>query len=408
MQLSKEQRILLNLISISISENAENLILSKEELSCVDFVKVAKESILQAVTMQAFNAVSNYKRYFSQALYDKWQEFAVDFMRADLKSINAQNELVKILDENSFNYAIIKGTSASRYYKLPYERALGDVDFLIEGENAQAIEKVLIKNGYKKLPMPHSNHVVFTKPNAHLEMHFEVAGLPNNRHKKTIKDYISNTVKTAVKTDIDGNTFNAPLDAKHGIIILLHTQHHLLSEGLGLRHLCDLAVFVQKTHTQDFWVKEIIPLTKKIGLYKFLSAMVKTCVNYLKIDTPSWLEDGYDTLASEIISDVFLSGNLGRKDKVRANSGILLAKRGEKVRGAYTTLAISLHKAVLLKFPYVKKYWILYPFIYLFKAIQNLLRVIFGKRTSIKKMIHEAKKRQALYDKLEVYKTKEN
>ena len=408
MQLSKEQHVLLNLISISISENADNLILSEQELSGVDFVKVAKESIYQAVTMQTFNAVSNYKRYFPKAVYDKWQEFAINSMRSNFKVLNAQNELIKILDENSFNYAIIKGTSASSYYKLPYERTLGDVDFLIDPQKREQIEEVLIKNGYTKSPMAHVSHTVFTKPKAHLEMHFQVVGLPNNEYKQTVIDFLSNTTQTAVKKEIDGNVFNAPLDAYHGLIILLHTQHHLLGEGLGLRHLCDVAVFVQKTHKEYFWIKEIIPLTKKIGLYKFLSAIVKTCVDYLKIDAPAWLEDGYSELATEIICDVFLSGNLGNKDEVRARSGMLIAKKGNKKHGAVLTLVISLHKAVLLKYPFVKKWWILYPFIYGYKAIQNVFRMIFGKRTSINKMIPEAKKRQALYDKLEVYKTKEN
>ena len=136
--------------------------------------------------------------------------------------------------------------------------------------------------------------------------------------------------------------------------------------------------------------------------------MVKTCVEYLKIPRPSWLEDFESPTPEEIILDVFSSGNMGKKDEVRARSGMLIAKKGNKKRGAIATLAISLHKAVLLKYPFVKKWWILYPFIYIYKAIQNLLRMAFGKRTSITKMVPEAKKRQTLYDKLEVYQTKEN
>ena len=408
MELSKEQRVLLNLISISISNEPSKILLYEEDLLGVDFVKVAKESIYQAVTVQAFNAVSNYKKHFSTAIYNKWQEFAVNSISSNLKVLKAQNDLVEVMKENGFPYAIIKGTSASYYYKTPYERSLGDVDFLIDAGNREEIEKLLIEKGYEKDPMAHISHVIFTKPNAHLEMHFEVAGLPDNEHKKRVKEFLEPTVETAKVTDIDGNYFSTPKEIYHGVIILLHTQHHLLGEGLGLRHLCDLAVFVQKTRCEDFWPNDIIPLLKEIGLYKFLQVMVTACVNYLNIDRPSWLIDGYDDLASEVIGDVMQSGNMGKKDKVRANSGMLLAKKGKKKRGAISTLAISLHRAVLIKYPFVKKWWIIYPFIYIYKAVQNVLRMIFGKRTSLNKMIPEAKKRQALYDKLDVYKTKEN
>ena len=408
MELSKEQRVLLNLISISISNEPSKILLYEEDLLGVDFIKVAKESIYQAVTVQAFNAVSNYKKYFSTAIYNKWQEFAVGSISSNLKVLKAQNDLVEVMKESGFPYAIIKGTSASYYYKTPYERSLGDVDFLIDAGNREEIEKLLIEKGYVKDPMAHISHVIFTKPNAHLEMHFEVAGLPDNEHKKRVKEFLEPTVETAKVTDIDGNYFSTPKEIYHGVIILLHTQHHLLGEGLGLRHLCDLAVFVQKTKCEDFWPNDIIPLLKEIGLYKFLQVMVTACVNYLNIDRPSWLIDGYDDLASEVIGDVMQSGNMGKKDKVRANSGMLLAKKGKKKRGAISTLVISLHRAVLIKYPFVKKWWILYPFIYIYKAVQNVLRMIFGKRTSLNKMIPEAKKRQALYDKLDVYKTKEN
>ena len=47
MEISKEQKLLLNLIAMSLSDQPEKLKLSNEELSGVDFVKVAKESIYQ-------------------------------------------------------------------------------------------------------------------------------------------------------------------------------------------------------------------------------------------------------------------------------------------------------------------------------------------------------------------------
>lgn len=408
MEISKEQKLLLNLIAMSLSSEPEKLKLSTEELSGVDFVKVAKESIYQAVTVQAFNSAWAYKDVIPAPIFNKWQEFVVNAMQSNLKVIKAQDELVSLLDKNAFKYAIIKGTSASSYYSVPFDRKLGDVDFLINPTDQDEIEKLLIENGYQKDPMAHISHVVFKKPDAHLEMHFEVAGLPENEHKQTVRTFVSPTVETAENKTIEGSTFKAPTDLYHGAVILLHTQHHMLGEGLGLRHLCDLATFVQKTHDKPFWTEELIPFIKEIGLYKFLSVLVKTCVEYLKIEEPSWLENFETPTAEEVISDVMSSGNLGQKDEVRAKSGALLAKKGEKKRGAIATLAISLHKAVLLKYPIVKKVWILYPFVYIFKAVQNVLRMIFKKRTSITQMIPEAKKRQALYDELEVYKTKEN
>lgn len=405
MQLSKEQQVLLNLIAMSISDNPDSLILSNEDLTGVNFITVAKESIFQAVNIQAYSQAYRYKDCVTEPVLNKWEEYAVSLTMSNLNVLTQQNELVQILNESGYKYAIIKGTSSSTYYKNPSQRALGDVDFLIKREDKDAIEKLLVEKGYEKDAMAHSSHVIFKKPGAHLEMHFEIAGLPDNEYRDLIRKFVEPTVETAVEKELESSKFLSPISTYHGLIIILHTQHHMQADGLGLRHLCDFAVFVSKTHKEEFWQKDLLPLLKKIGLYKFLCVMVNACVNYLKIPKPDWVIDFVEPTAKDVMLDVFTGGNLGKKDNVRSRSGMLIAQKGRKKRGALATLAVSLHKAVLLKYPIVKKWWILYPFVYTYKAIQNVLRMIFGKRVSITQMAPEAKKRQNLYDKLEIYKT---
>ena len=37
----------------------------------------------------------------------------------------------------------------------------------------------------------------------------------------------------------EGEKIRIPAPFHHGLILLLHTVHHMLGEGIGLRHLCD-------------------------------------------------------------------------------------------------------------------------------------------------------------------------
>jgi hypothetical protein len=134
-----------------------------------------------------------------------------------------------------------------------------------------------------------------------------------------------------------------------------------LDDGLGLRHLCDWAAFVKATQNEAFWTEELLPLMKEIGIMKYASVATKLCATYLHIPCPAWAADADDTLCDGLLADVFLGGNFGRKNNERARSGSLIAKKGEKKRGPIAAMAVSLHRAILLKYPIVKKVWILYP-----------------------------------------------
>jgi hypothetical protein len=315
----------------------------------------------------------------------------------------AQADMAELMREKGFGYIVIKGESSAAYYPNPELRALGDVDFLIDTSRQAEIENALMQAGYERDGMEHISHRIFRKVGAHLEMHYQVPGIPVGEKGDKVRAFLKDAVKCGECKQGGLAEFYAPCPKHHGLIILLHMQHHNLDDGLGLRHLCDWAAFVKATQNDTFWAEELLPLMKEIGIMKYASVATKLCATYLHIPCPTWAADADDALCDGLLADVFLGGNFGRKNNERARSGALIAKKGEKKRGPIATMAVSLHRAVLLKYPIVKKVWILYPFIYVWKVIKNLFQMMIGKKVSIGKMLPEAKKRQELYDKLEVF-----
>lgn len=404
--LTKEQEVLLNLTAMSISDSPQNLILPDSNLLNVDFKDVLRESIINSITFATFNVLSFYKKYISDEIYNAWNKRGLIALSNNYVVNSSQNELIKILNENNFKYTIIKGTSSSIYYPHPEYRALGDVDFLIDSESCEEITNVLIQNGYVKNPENHISHIIFNKENAHLEMHFKVAGIPNNEHKEEVENFLKLAIETSVNSTYDNSVFKSPSSLFHGVIIILHTQHHLLNEGLGLRHLCDFATFVNKTKDEKFWVAELIPFLKRVGLYNFVNIFTNLCVKYLNIEKPSWATNCESSLLDELILDILSSGNFGCKDVKKAKSAVYLAQKGEKDRGKLFNVLKKLHNAVLIKYPIVKKLWILYPFLFIYRFLRHLILIIFGKRQSVFTLMPEAEKRNKLYKKLKIFKTK--
>ena len=72
-ELTKEQKILLNLAAMSVSTTPSALILPKEELDGVDWKGIAEESMAQAIGLSAYDAAAVYKEYIPKEVYTSWK-----------------------------------------------------------------------------------------------------------------------------------------------------------------------------------------------------------------------------------------------------------------------------------------------------------------------------------------------
>lgn len=403
LKLTREQKILLNLTARSICENPSLITLEEGNFDGADWEGIVKEAIAQAVPLVTFDAVAIYKQHIPEDVYSRWKNIAAGVLRKDFMVAQSQADLIELLN-NKYPYIILKGMAAGAYYPNPELRALGDVDFLINPAQQEEIEEILIQAGYQKSHGDHPNHVVFRRPGAHLEMHFEVAGVPYGWQGEEVRAFLKDAVFNPQKCVQDMGEFNTPSDINHGLILLLHMQHHMLGEGFGLRHLSDWAVYVAKTYKESYWDETLIPFLKKIGLFTYTAIMTKTSAKYLQISCPEWAVSADDETCDEIMCDILTGGNFGQKDVNRAKSGMLISERGKSGtnHGAIYNLAHALHMNVL-RIPCVKKMPILYPFVYVWKAVRFLFLSMIGKRPSLVKMAPEAKKRKSVYEKLAIF-----
>lgn len=376
-------------------------------LSAEDWLAIKNESIAQAVALLAFDGTQKYKSLIPQNIYSAWFNASMKYLVNNSKVLTSQNNLVKILDNNNLSYVILKGLASASYYPDPKKRILGDVDFLIDPDEQALVETALINEGYKKDLEEHICHRAFKKPHEHFEMHFEVAGIPDGKAGNLFRDYLKSATNDY---SLNANpVFKNPLPEIHATVILLHTIHHLLGEGLGLRHLCDWAYFVDKTHNDTFWKYKFLPLLKKSGTLTFASIITKTAHIYLGTTCPEWAADTDNDLCEQVIIDLFNSGNLGKKDKNRAGAGKMISQNGKsgtknsKLKNQFLTLKNSMYYL----YPFLHKWKILYPFIFVWRIIRYLILMLYGKRPSLIKANAYANERLALYKQFKLYENTE-
>ncbi len=374
----------------------------------IDWKELIAESAKQAVSILAFDGACRYGNVLPEEAYNQWFALSTKSMMNGVRVMRAQQNLVQLMEGNGLSYFILKGAASAAYYPKPDARSFGDVDFLIDPAQRQTVEEKLVQAGYERWKQEHDCHVVYYKKGEHLEMHFEIAGIPYGRCGAKIRAFMAGAVQHYQECTFEGSTFRIPQPLYHGLILLLHMQHHMLGEGIGLRHLCDWGCFIAKTCTQPFWQETLLPFLQEIGLYTYARVMTRTCALYLHTPCPDWAGDVSPQLCNAVIQDIFTGGNFGRKDSRRSQSTVLVSQHGKTgtQHGALYNLICKMHSIVMSQYPILKKVPVLYPFFYFYRSVRFLWNQITGRRDPVLKLVPDARERRALYAQLHIFEIK--
>ena len=176
----------------------------------------------------------------------------------------------------------------------------------------------------------------------------------------------------------------------------------MLGEGLGLRHLCDWAAFLDRTANGAFW-PDLLSFLESVGLLTFAKVLTKTCSLALGSACPIWA-DGEEALSRAVLEDVLAGGNFGRKDAVRAAGGLLISEHGKEgtersmVKNAWRTLVHSTQ----LHYPQVKKTPVLWAVFLPVRGANLAWRVLTGRIAIRPGSVKAGKERLSVYERLRV------
>ncbi len=376
-----------------------------EAPSETEWKELAKESIKQAVALSCLQGLD--ANNIPEDVKQTWQNYAMRALRSNVNIHAHHAYLHQLLQQAGLPYVILKGSASAYYYTDPLMRAMGDVDFLVPKATLEKTGELLKAEGFVTIEENHVCHIVFQKDKIHLEMHFEPAGMPEGELGEKIRGYLSDIFEQASEVEVGGERFQKPNDFHHGLIILMHTYHHMLSEGIGLRHLCDWAAFVRHFEGEGF--AEIFQeKLSAVGLWKFAQILSYTSYLYLGLPYREWMGTQDEALCESVIQDVFAGGNFGSKDESRTVQGLSISDRGKggvKKKSKISQMFSSLNKAGKTRYPRLAKIPILNLFCFIPLGFRYVFRVMTGKRKRLKiaGSMKEAENRKQIYKQFELF-----
>jgi len=318
-----------------------------------------------------------------------------------------QEEVIRLLEAQSVRSVVLKGTSAARFYPYPDARCLGDIDLLVDQSNLMQVEQVLAFLGYKKTDHEHKFHISYIKGNTTIEVHFAASEVPDIAGGYAVQEEMKCFLNCAHKVTFNEMEFPVLSDSHQTLLMLLHMERHMLEQGIGLRQLCDWAVFVEKSD-KSHWDSYSVDLIKKCGLLIYASVITKACVRYLGLtkEKSTWCLPVSDLLVDEFIRDVFRGGDMGKADagdssELFINRGTLGDAKQNVLKGMITTLSMLSYR----NFPITKRCKMMLPFCWIYLPVRYVVRSLFGlrPRKNVLNSVGVSNRRYSLYKKLHLY-----
>ena len=396
-KLREHEKILLDILANNLFDAGRRVDLNEGNLNAVWC-----EAYTQAVTLMAFHNSKNEILKSEKCGYikKKLSQTLADNTKVDFEHIRICN----IMKNAGIPCTILKGFASALYYPDPLMRSMGDVDFLVDTDNFEEASKILAENGYEPNGKNHDVHDAFIGKVCRCEMHFQPSGIPHGKAGVKVRKYLSGLLENSEKVQTELGEITVPSTFHHGLIILLHMCHHLTGDGLGLRHLCDWAVFLNTVGEEKFL--ELFEKTfKDIGLWDFAKIMTFISCEYLGLPGMNWASDADKKLADYILIDIIIGGNFGQKNADRAHESLIITSKNEKEISMLRQFFISANSIVYKNWKSARKYKFLLPLGWIFFGGRYILRSLFGRRPKIRpqKVAKEASERMDIYAELKLF-----
>lgn len=351
----------------------------------------------------------------------RWQS---SVLQKGFRQLLSHRELQHILEkaqERNLHPVIFKGIALSALYPEPNMRFSSDADILIPAKEASAMETLLKEQGYSYVESLSKKHVpVFKIEKGNRFLTIELHDCLWEDYTGPQADLLQQLALDAPDTLLHTTACNVPITTlgyeQHLIYQIFHMAKHFAFEGLPLRYLTDISLYVNAygchIDTSHFW-----KVMKQLKYDVFCDALFKICVRYLGMDA-SYLCSDYqeNPLNESLLSDILTAGKeQGSSTDTWAITNTMAMYLMGNTKVAKTDFSQKIHllfpkpSELKDKFSYAKKHRLLLPVAWIHRFISAVCYATYRKRkgTSPNATYHKMMHRLHLMKELQMVDSRE-
>lgn len=225
----------------------------------------------------------------------------------------ARNEVLGWFAEAGIRCAVFKGDTLNALYPVPGLRMNGDVDLWFpDADGVERAMALLRERGIELRQTVYHDEINFTYQNVTFELQKDFLNLP-------FSSRVPHNLIQSESPVFSGYRLHPEADT---VMILTHAARHFIEMGLGLRHLCDWAVWLHRNGSTPE-VQRGLAEIRRLGAGVFLTEFTALAVFLLGLDFPeseSLIRRSRPERRERLLRELLLQGNLGKSHSQHKNS----------------------------------------------------------------------------------------
>ena len=258
------------------------------------------------------------------ALMIRWTVEIDSIERANKKQADVIYKLYNLFtQENGLPFILLKGQANGACYPTPTHRVCGDIDLYFY-DKSETAHRIVERRGIyveREHYREGSNNANYTFEGVPIDHRIRFMTLHNPFTRKRLKKMQSTLLLDGQQGTLQIKDIGVPTlsPSTNHVMQIAHILKHLLTEGVGLRQCCDLAMTLYATR-ESIDVEDNKKILKSLGLHKFallMYAFLEEFLGYPKELLPQ--TTSYD--AAPLLEEIWESGNFGQMDTRMTVSG---------------------------------------------------------------------------------------
>lgn len=288
----------------------------KKELSWRKLFELASE---QAVFALATSAVKPVWNTLDAALRQEVRTHLYSVIVSEEIRLKAMWDLIGCLRNADIPFAVLKGIGLSALYKTPELRESGDVDIYVGKDDEKRALALLQRYGVsikKRNPAQHES-AGYHPEIGPIELHAYLFREEDRKLWFGRSEKYSDTIDPFWCQRIDDEHEIPVLSVQNNVEFLcLHCIKHFIREGISIRNILDIGLFLQ-TYEKEVNHNRLWELLTSLQYDGVIQAVLNVCVHYFHMDKSRFV--GYSEMNADIIQllldDIEMGGYLGIKEK---------------------------------------------------------------------------------------------
>lgn len=228
---------------------------------------------------------------------------------------------------------LMKGQAFAQNYPNPLHRVCGDIDvyFKQDSDCETAIGWAIRVGGQSHKGNESAwehKHFAVNLQGLEVELHYQMCRFENPRLQQRLQNIIDHefSVSEPYYVRIEGEEIETVPPTLSVLHQLMHITRHLLEAGVGIRQICDLAVYVDR-HCNEINADVLKQYVEELQLCEIAGALGYILVEMLGLKKEKWPLGIVPDHAEFVIREIFDGGNFGRqRTAFQGNNNVFFRK----------------------------------------------------------------------------------